>query len=168
MKVAARGRLWGPLALFGATAVALAAASQAPALAPRGALGSLAPFAVALAVATAAGMHRPFAGSGLGLGTLALPPAFTLLGALPAALAAGGAVAAIELVHRALARGNPALPPSAGAWAAAWWPPPRPRSRRSPPAAPGSSRPASRAHRLATSRARWSTTPPPWPPRPTS
>ncbi len=110
MKVPSR-RAWGPLALGGLTALALAGASQVPSLAPRGALGSVEQFFVVLGLALAAGLHRPFAGSGLGLGTLVLPPAFTLLGVLPAALAAGGAVTAIELVHRGLARSNPLLPP---------------------------------------------------------
>ncbi len=110
MKIAAR-RAWGPLALLAVTAIALVTAGQVPALAPRGAVGDLGHFLATLVVAAAAGLHRPFAGSSLGLGTLVLPPAFVLLGALPSALAAGGAVAAIELVHRGLVRGNPSLPP---------------------------------------------------------
>lgn len=91
-----------------AGALALLAGSFAPSLSPPGLLevhfGILATCAL---VAAAAGLHRPFGGSGLGLGTLVLPFAILRLGAIPASLLGALAVLAIELVHRALGRAHP-------------------------------------------------------------
>lgn len=90
--------LLGGLVAFGAAHV--------PALAPYDLASSWA-FTLAFAlIVWLAGLHRPLGGSSLGLGTLALPAAFVLVGAVPAALAAAAANLGIELVHRRFGRGR--------------------------------------------------------------
>lgn len=102
MRLTRENSLWlAPTALF---ALAVPVVTVIPRLAPEGPIGS--PWAAVglLAAATLAALHRPLGVGGLGLGTIALLPAFVHLGVAPAALMALLATLAAELVRRAVDR----------------------------------------------------------------
>jgi diguanylate cyclase (GGDEF)-like protein len=80
----------------------LAWAATDPRWAPPDAFASPWTFAGFLMLATAAALHRPGGGGLLGLGTLALPPAFALVGAVATALVALVAALLAELLRRLL------------------------------------------------------------------
>ena len=71
-------------------------------LAPQGLMPSALPLAGLALATTACMLHRPFEGPTLGVGALVIAPAAALFGPLPAALTAGGAQLAADLLRRAL------------------------------------------------------------------
>jgi diguanylate cyclase (GGDEF)-like protein len=96
--------LWASLLPIVGGGIALAAAYQAPAMAPAAPMPAW--FLVILLFAgVALACHRPAAGSTtLGLGAMILPAAFRLSGAAPAALLAASAVILAELALRSVRR----------------------------------------------------------------
>lgn len=98
---------WVALVTPTAAGAALLVAATGSALAPRGSVGDPWLFTGALVAAGAAAVHRPLAGASVGLGAAVLLPAVVVLGPVPAAWVAAGAVLVAELAHRALARFGP-------------------------------------------------------------
>ena len=83
---------------------ALLGASQAPSLVPGGLLPEPGLALLLVAAIGLAALHRPLAGTSLGLGALGLLLALARVGTVPAALAVGVALATAEALRRRLAR----------------------------------------------------------------
>ena len=99
-----------------AALVALLLAARSPSLAPHGVFPSGGAWILFLLATTACMLHRPFAGSTLGVGAVAIVPVLADLGAVPAALVAATALLLADLVRRLLRRRSPMIGPERRHW----------------------------------------------------